>query len=221
MIKRALELSGVLAVDSEVGLQRHLALDSRRDVDEAAATPHRCVERGELVVAGRDDGAEVLPDQVGILAQRSVHVAEQDALLLEILPVAVEDDFGFVLRGDAGEVLALGFGDAQLLVGGLHLLGQVVPLADLIGGRLEVVVDVLEVDVGHVDGEPRRHRLLLEQPQAALTLLGHPRRLALPPRDLVDDGIVQALVRLERVLDVVVTPTEAVLAEVEIEGRHR
>ncbi len=51
---------------------------------------------------------------------------------LEVLPVAVVDDLGLVLRGDAGEVLALGLGDAQLLVGGLHLLGQVVPLVDLI-----------------------------------------------------------------------------------------
>ena len=57
--------------------------------------------------------------------------------------------------------------------------------------------------------------------QAALALLGHPRRLTLPPRDLVDDGLVETLLRLERVLDVVVAPAEAVFAEVEIESRHR
>ena len=89
----ALELPGVLAVDAEVGLQRHLDLDARRHVDEAAATPDRGVERGELVVAWRDDGAEVLADQIRILAQRRVHVAEQDPPPLEILAVAVKYDF--------------------------------------------------------------------------------------------------------------------------------
>ena len=97
--------------------------------------PHRRVERGELVVAGRDDRAEVLLDEVGVLAQRGVHVAEQDPLLGQVLAVAVVDDLGLVLRGDAGEVLALGLGDAELLVGRLHLLGQVVPLVDLLAGR--------------------------------------------------------------------------------------
>ena len=53
------------------------------------------------------------------------------ALRLEVLAVAVVDDFAFVLRGDAGEVLALGLGDAELLVGRLHLLGQLVPVVDL------------------------------------------------------------------------------------------
>ena len=54
------------------------------------------------------------------------------ALLLEVLPVPVVHDLGLVLRGDAGEVLALGLGDAELLVGGLHLLGQHVPVVDLL-----------------------------------------------------------------------------------------
>ena len=87
---------GVLAVDAEVGLQRHLHLDARRHVDERAARPDRAVERGELVVARRDDRAEVLAHQLGVLPQRGVHVAEQDALGLQLLPVAVVDDLGVV-----------------------------------------------------------------------------------------------------------------------------
>jgi hypothetical protein len=66
----------------------------------------------------------------------------------------VEDDLGLVLGGDAGQVLALGLGDAELLVGVLDGVGQVVPVVDLTLGGLDVVVDVVEVEVGHVDGEP-------------------------------------------------------------------
>ena len=52
---------------------------------------------------------------------------KKHALRLEVLAVAVEDDLGLVLRGDAGEVLALGLGDAELLVGVLDGVGQVLP----------------------------------------------------------------------------------------------
>ena len=67
-----------------------------------------------LLSFGRDDRAEPLAHQLGVLAHRGVHVAEQHALGLEVLAVAVEDDLGLVLRGDAREVLALGLGDAEL-----------------------------------------------------------------------------------------------------------
>ena len=160
--QRALELAHVLGVDPEVGLQRHVDLDARRDVDERATRPHGRVQRGELVVVGRDDLAEPLAHDIGVLAHRRVHVAEEDALLLEVLPVAVEHDLGLVLRGDAGKVLALCLGDTQLLVGVLDRVGQVLPLVDLVAGRLDVVEDVVEVEVRHLLGEPRRHRLALE-----------------------------------------------------------
>jgi hypothetical protein len=120
------------AVDAEVGLQRHVDLHARRDVNERPARPHGRVERGELVVVGRDDLAEVLLDQLGVLPQGGVHVAEHDAKLLEVFAVAVEHDLALVLGRDAGQVLALGLGDAQLLVGGLICVGQVIPLVDLI-----------------------------------------------------------------------------------------
>ena len=215
----ALELAGVLGVDPEVGLERHLALDARRDVDERSTRPHRRVECRELVVAGRDDRAEVLLDQVGVLAQGGVHVAEQDALLGQVVAVLVIDDFALVLGGDTGQVHPLGLGDAQLFVGAHHLFGELVPVVDLLALGAQVVVDVLEVDVGHVDGEPLGHRLLLEQAQAALTHLGHPARLTLPPRDLIDDAGVDAALGREGVLDFI-APSEVVLGEVEIERRH-
>ena len=56
------------------------------------------------------------------------------------------DDFGLVLRGDAGEKLALGLGDAQAIEGALDVVGHVVPRAFGLVGRLHEVVDVGEVD---------------------------------------------------------------------------
>jgi hypothetical protein len=57
-----------------------------------------------------DDLAHVLLDDVGILAQRGIHVAEDHTEPGEVFTVAVEDDFALVLRGYAREVLALGLG---------------------------------------------------------------------------------------------------------------
>ena len=53
------------------------------------------VERRELVVVLRDDRAEVLLHELGVLAKRGVHVAEDHAVALEILTVAVEYHFDF------------------------------------------------------------------------------------------------------------------------------
>ena len=83
--QRALELAHVLGVDAEVGLQRDVHMDALGHVDEAAAAPHRAVERGKLVVGRRDDGGEVLAHDVLVLAQAAVHVQEDDAELFPLL----------------------------------------------------------------------------------------------------------------------------------------
>ena len=133
-------------------------------------------------------------------------LGEEDAPALQVLAVLVVHDLGLELGGDPGEVLALGLGDAQLLVGLLHALGEHVPVGDLPLGGLEVVVDVVEVDVGHVRGEPLEHRLALEALQRVEPELRHPLRLALLVRDLADDGLVQALLgRVDVVVGAVVT----------------
>ena len=76
--QRPLELAHVLGVDPEVGLQRNVDLHALRHVDERAARPDARVQRRELVVGRRDDRAEVLLDDVLVLAQAAVHV-EEDA----------------------------------------------------------------------------------------------------------------------------------------------
>ena len=217
--QRALELAHVLGIDPEVGLQGLIDDDIGGHVDERAARPHRRVEGGELVVVGRNDRPEVLTDQIWMLTDRGIHVAEDDTELLKVLAVAVEHDLGLVLGGDAGEVLPLRLRNPQLLVGVLDGIGEVLPLVHLPAGRLDVVVDVVEVEVGHIDGEPLGHRALLKALQGPETEVPHPFGLLLHGRHLAHDRLVQPLLGLEDVV-LFVGPSKLVLPEIEIGGRH-
>src|SRR3712207_7554122 len=58
--------------------QRDLDVHARGHVDERAPRPDGGVQRGELVVAGRDHRAEVLAEQVFVLLERGVGVEEED-----------------------------------------------------------------------------------------------------------------------------------------------
>src|SRR6266850_1755023 len=204
--ERPLELPRVLAVDAEVGLQRDLHLDSRGDPDERAARPYRGVQRGELVVVRRDDRAEVLLDDDGVLLERGVRVHEDHAELLEVLADVVIDGLAVVLRADAGQVLLLGLGDAELIEGSLDVVGHVLPALGGLVGRAQVVIDVLEVDARKVSA-PRRHRsgaVVLQRLEATLE---HPVRLLLVGlADLADDVLREALVLLVAVDGVLVFP---------------
>ncbi|OEI69675.1 Uncharacterized protein Cus16_0284 [Curtobacterium sp. ER1/6] len=210
--QRPLELSHVLGVDPEVGLQRDLDVHALRDVDERPAGPDGGVQSGELVVAGRDHGAEVLLEELGVLAQRRVGVHEDDALLLQVLADLVVDDLGLVLRGDAGdEALALGLGDAETLVGVADVLGQLFPGLGLLLRGLHEVLDVVEVDVRQVRA-PRGHRLAVEQRQRLEAELAHPLRLVLAGGD-VADHLVGDAASSGGTGTVGVGPAELVLAE--------
>ena len=82
--ERPLELAHVLGVDAEVRLQRDVDVDTLRHVNERATRPHRSVERGKLVVAGRDYGAEVLLEDFRLFLQRGIGVKEEDPLCLKV-----------------------------------------------------------------------------------------------------------------------------------------
>ena len=198
-----LELAGVLAVDPEVGLQRERDLDALRDVDERAAGPDRRVERGELVVLGRHDRAEVLAEDLGVLDQRLVCAHEHDAELGQLFLDRVVDDLGVVLRTDAGEELALRLGDPELLEGRLDLLRDVVPRLLFALGRLAVVDDLVEVDLVEAV-RPRGNGPLEEMLIGAETVLEHPVRLVLDRADLFDGGPSETTLRLAQIGDVVV-----------------
>ena len=78
--------------------------------------------------------------------ERLIGPEEDHALLLEVLADVVVHDLGVVLAADAGEVLLLRLGDAQLVVRAPDVVGHVVPGLHGLVGPGDVVVDVLEVD---------------------------------------------------------------------------
>ena len=123
----ALELPHVLAVDAEIRLQRHVDGHAGGHVDEAAAAPHRGVERRKFVVLRRNDSAEVLAQQVRVLLQRLVRRQEDDPLLLQVFLQGVVHHLGVVLRPHAGQELALGFRDAQPVERFLDVVGARLP----------------------------------------------------------------------------------------------
>ena len=65
----------------------------------------------------------------------------------------------------------------------------------LLLGRAHEVLDVVEVDARQVRA-PRRHRLLLEQPQALEPQVEHPLRLVLERGDVAHDVLGQAAARV-------------------------
>ena len=141
-----------------------------------------------------------------------VGVEEEDALLLEVLADLVVDDLGLVLRGDAGdEALLLRLGDAELVVGVLDVLGQVVPRGRLLLGGADEVLDVVEVDARQVRA-PGRHRLALEELEALQPQVEHPLRLVLLRGDVAHDVLVEAALG-GRAGDVGVGPAELVAAD--------
>ena len=197
-----------------------------RHVDERATRPDRRVERRELVVVRRDDRAHVLLDDVLVLTERRVHVEEDDALALEILLQLVVDDLGLVLGADAGEVLLLRLRDAELVPGVEDLGRQVLPLVDLLLGRLDVVVDVLEVDLGDV-AAPGRQRSRVEVVERLVPERAHPVGLVLVLGDRLDDlvreaaaGLEEVVLRLVRVREPVLVLAPNALDDVVLGGAH-
>ena len=194
--QRPFELPHAFGVDAEVGLQRKFDLDARGHVDERTARPDGRIERGKFVVVGRNDCAKVLAQQIRMFSDRRVGVGEDDALACarSSLQRAV-DDFAFELSLHAGQELLFGLGDAQLVEGVFDLLRHIVPGLALVVGRLQVVVDVLEIEIDVTAplgiGLDSKISKLLE-PE-----ITHPVGLVLHLRNLVDDLRIETLAGLE------------------------
>ncbi len=193
--QRVLEGALAGALHAEVGLQGQVDLDALGDIQEGAARPDRSVQRRELVVLRRHAFVhEVLLDQLRVLGDRSVHRAEQDPELRVLLLEALVDGLLAPYADDAGEVLALGLGDAEVFVGLLHLGRNFVPGVEAPGRRRRVEHQLVEVQAAQV-GAPGRHRLAFEDFQRLEPFLGHPVGLALDLGQLADDLPRDALAR--------------------------
>ena len=153
---------------------------------------------------------DVLLDDVLVLAQSRVHVEEDHALGLEVRLELVVDDLRLVLGPDAGEVLLLRLGDSELVPGVEDLGREVLPLVDLLLGRPNVVVDVVEVDLCEV-AAPGRQRTSVEVVERLVAELAHPRGLVLVLRDRFDDLMRESSTRLEEVVPGLVGIREPVL----------
>ena len=155
------------------------------------------MQRRELVVLRRHAFVhEVLLHQLRVLGDRGVHRAEQDALLGVLLLEALVDRLLAPHADDAGEVLALGLGDAEVLVGLLHLRRHLVPAVEAAGRRRRVEHEVVEVQAAQVRS-PVRHRLAFEDLQRLQPFLGHPVGLALDLGQLAHDLARDALARAQ------------------------
>src|SRR5699024_1660870 len=109
------------------------------------------------------------------------------------------------------EPLLLRLGDAQAVVGLLDVLGQVVPVGDLLLGGADEVLDVVEGDAREVRA-PGGQRLPVEELERLQAALEHPLGLVLAGRDVAHDVLGQAAARAGpgRVL---VVPSEGVVAD--------
>ena len=134
-----------------------------------------------------------------MLLHRGVGVGEDHALIGEVFLEAAVDHFGLVLGLDPGEVLFLGLGNPQPVVGLADVLGHVVPALLLAVRGTDVVEDVLEIEVIEVTA-PARQRLGLEDLQRLEPKLPHPVGLVLDRRDLFDDLDVEPLAAGEDVV---------------------
>ena len=157
-----------------------------------------------LLSLGRDHLAEVLAEDLRVLAQRLGRVHEDDALLGDGLLDVRVGGLGVELGLDAGEELALLLGDPEPLERALDVLRHLVPGALGLLALRQVVADLVEVDVLQVLGRPvGRQRLREERLQGVLAEFVDPRGLLLDGGDVVDRALVQAGARVEVVRHVV------------------
>ena len=185
--QRPLKLPHVFRVDPEVRLQRNFTLYAFRHVDEAAAGPYRAVQRRKFVVCRRNDRSEILFERVPDIPSAAESVShEDDALLFQVFLHVMVNDFGFVLRGYAGQELLLRFRNAQLVESFLDFFRHFLPRFALLFGRLHVVRDVVEIEIVQV-AAPIRHRHAVENVQGFQAEFQHPFRLVLDPGNFLDD----------------------------------
>ena len=194
--ERPLELPRTGGVDAEIGRKLHRAAHALRDVAERPVGEDRRIERRIEIVGRGNHAPQVLPHQLGAVAQRLGNRAEDDAFLGQCL---LEGGLhrngvhhGIDRHARKGHLLLER--NAQLVERapqfGIDLVHRPELLPGL-GGR--IIDDVLEVDLRNRQVRPRRR--LQRQPVAVgrHTALGHPLRFALLGRNQAHDLFGQSL----------------------------
>ena len=142
--ERAFELTEILGVDPEIGLERMLHFHAWRHVDERSTAKNGAVERAEFVVADGNDFPEPVPENLRMMFQTIGAAHENDALLADrFLDVRI-NRLAIELRFDAGEEFALLFGNAEPLESALYIVRDVFPTAFRLGAAAQVVADIVE-----------------------------------------------------------------------------
>ena len=175
----ALELAHIFRVDAEISLQWNVYVHALGHVDKGATGPHSGVQRGKLIVTGRDNGAEVLLEKLRVVTQCGISIDEDNALAFQVLTDLVVDNLGLVLGCHTGnEALLLSLWNAQLIVGGLDVVREVFPGLGLLLSGLHVVLNLVEVDARQIR-TPGGNGLLIKDVECLQALVKHPFRLAL------------------------------------------
>ncbi|MPM80704.1 hypothetical protein SDC9_127754 [bioreactor metagenome] len=146
--QRAFELAGAFVVDAEVSLQRHIANDAFRHIDERSSGPDGRIQGRFEVVGRRYDAGEVFLEDFRIFLQGRVRIGEDDAQFLELILHVVVDGFRLILDRYAGQIRALGFRDPDFFEGFLYFVRHIFPGSGYFIGCLLEIGDFVELQMG-------------------------------------------------------------------------
>ncbi|CDE94069.1 unknown [Acidaminococcus sp. CAG:542] len=195
------ELTGSRCVQPEIALEGNGHVHPFRHVHKGSAGPYCPMEGGELVVRGRNQLHEMLPDNVFIFFHSRIEVGVDDTLLYQFVLDAVVHHFGVILGSHPGQGGLFRFRDSQTVKGVLDVFRQIVPV-----GTHPGIGAYVSDDVGHIQAAdvrtPFRVGDLIVQIQGFQTGIQHPLGFILLGRNLPDHIRSQAGFRLVFVVGV-------------------
>ena len=134
-----LKLTGTLCIQAEIGLQGNGHLDTFRHIHKGTAGPNRTVQRRKLMVCGRYQGHEILPDHVGIFPfQGAFHIRINHALLRHLVFHIVVHQLGIILCSHACQRRPFCLGNSQALKGILNVFRHTLPIVLHFGIRAHI-----------------------------------------------------------------------------------
>ena len=192
--QRPLELPRPGRIDPEIGRKLHRAVNPLGHITERTVRKDRRIERREKVIGTRHDAAQILADQLRIIADRLGHRTKDNSLFRKGLPESSLHRYGIHHRIDrhAGHDHLLLERYPQLIESSLQLRIDLVQTVQFrFGFRSRVVDNILEINLRQVEVRPTRHRHRLPMPESFQTVFEHPLRFSLFGRDQPHHLLVQ------------------------------